>query len=703
MSDINTEKLVESLKSGDKSAADEIYRQYSEPLTKFVIKQGLSEFDAQDVVSDTFVEMMKHIDQLKEPSAFSSWIHTIAKRKAWEAKKKMSRRQELSTDMDETDDITDQDQAIELTYARAREDTVMLPQDYAENEELKQIIAEQIDALSEDHKEALVLFYYKDKSIAEIAELTGTNINNVKQRLYAARKKLKANLEKLQKSGVVLCAVPFTKFISFCAENLGIAMGTGSLGSAATASSVKSAAAKSAEETSKNIAAKTVSTAAKTASAAAKTGTGAKVAAALIAAVTVGGGAILLNKSDKPEVRKFEIQSTTRIADIPETYSESGWKDRYIADLTERYGSAEGLMGVMFDADGDKIPELFIYDKNMINPSVDTDNNDRYSVSVYSNGGGLSKIGTIHSVPEIWCSGEPSNDNILCITVDEKPTWKLKAKSDSGMGLGETMDEETARNTYDFDTQPHMLIADETYGYREIGDFTSWINSWNGDSAPVNQNAPGLSYNTLNVWQKSYFDYIEMFSDDYDNIRCGLFDVNGDGVAEMLLEYCDEVTDSGIRINNGTQLITCDSSGARDILDAGVYPEGSRSELSGGFTFTGTTNGVFSVFPESSEEYKVVYHELYYTIENGHFEYDGRGDNFGYDHNGNIVYLNNQEPIDEERFMKTHYGFLNGENALTTCPGSFDRKADITWFDAWHKIDLFVDYASKTNNTQTEE
>lgn len=228
MSDIDIVQLVERLQNGEKSSADEIYRQYSELLTKFVIKQGLSEFDAQDVVSDTFVEMMKHIDQLKDPSAFSSWIHTIAKHKAWEAKNKLSRCQDLTTGTDETDDFTDQEQAIELEYARTREDTIMLPQDYAENEEVKQIIAEQIDALSKDHKEALLLFYYKDKSIAEIAELTGTNENNVKQRLYAARKKLKANLEKLQKSGVVLYAVPLAKLISFFAKDSDIFMDTGS-------------------------------------------------------------------------------------------------------------------------------------------------------------------------------------------------------------------------------------------------------------------------------------------------------------------------------------------------------------------------------------------------------------------------------------------------------------------------------------------
>lgn len=62
MSGNNTAQLVEQAKNGDKSAVDALYRQYSEPLKRFVMKQGLGEYDAQDVVSDTFVEMMKHID-----------------------------------------------------------------------------------------------------------------------------------------------------------------------------------------------------------------------------------------------------------------------------------------------------------------------------------------------------------------------------------------------------------------------------------------------------------------------------------------------------------------------------------------------------------------------------------------------------------------------------------------------------------------
>ena len=228
--DIN--ELVERAKNGDKAAIDELYRAYYDQLLKFVTKQGVSEFDAQDVVSETFVEMMKHIEDLRENAYFSTWLHTIAKRKAQEHLEKASRRQRVTFDTADSEDsglsnLGGDEAAVELAYENTYGDTVMLPADYAENEEIKQIIAEQISSLSDEHKEALFLFYYQNKSIAEIAELTGTNQNNVKARLFHARKNLRKKLEALRKKGVVLCAVPFASLIPHFGSLLSGALGAG--------------------------------------------------------------------------------------------------------------------------------------------------------------------------------------------------------------------------------------------------------------------------------------------------------------------------------------------------------------------------------------------------------------------------------------------------------------------------------------------
>ena len=268
MSQINTEELVRQAKNGDKAAFDALYREYSEQLTKYVMKLGLNEYDAQDIVSDTFMTAMKSIGQLNEDKYFSTWLHAIANNKVNEMRRKSSKHKRVGISNADPDDDTDSDAAIERAYENAYGDTVMLPENYAENEEIKQMIAEQINTLSDAHKETLFLFYYGNKSAAEIAEITGTNENNVKARLFHARKNLKAKLEKLQKQGVVLCAVPFIKLV----PDYSHLMKVGKAAEAGAAASTAAGAAK-----------------------AATAGIGLKaVAVAAAAVITVGIGAVVL-------------------------------------------------------------------------------------------------------------------------------------------------------------------------------------------------------------------------------------------------------------------------------------------------------------------------------------------------------------------------------------------------------------------------
>ena len=297
--DIN--ELVERAKNGDKAAIDELYRAYYDQLLKFVMKQGVSEFDAQDVVSDTFIEMMKHIGDLRENAYFSTWLHTIAKRKAGEHLEKANRRQRVTFDTADSEDsglsnLGGDEAAVELAYENTYGDTVMLPADYAENEEIKQIIAEQISSLSDEHKEALFLFYYQNKSIAEIAELTGTNQNNVKARLFHARKNLRKKLEALRKKGVVLCAVPFASLIPHFGSLLSGALGAGTAAAVgATAGTMTTSGAASAAAT--GAAAGTMTTGG--AASAAATGAAAGLGAGAAGSAAVTGAVAGLSKTGK--------------------------------------------------------------------------------------------------------------------------------------------------------------------------------------------------------------------------------------------------------------------------------------------------------------------------------------------------------------------------------------------------------------------
>ena len=239
MSDIRkTEEIVEKARSGDRSAFDDLYRDYSEPLLKFVVKMGVPLQDAEDIVSDTFMEAIEHIGELRKTSAFSTWLHEIAKRKVYAINKEHKNHSEVS--LSAYMDADPQNDELDILAMRAAQyncdDTIMLPADYAENEEIKQIIAETVNALNDDQREAVYLFYHDGRSIKEIAELTGVSGNTVKTRLELARKYIKRKLRALQKNGVTLCAVPITAIIGVAVSQSKLSEAITVTGSAAVVS-----------------------------------------------------------------------------------------------------------------------------------------------------------------------------------------------------------------------------------------------------------------------------------------------------------------------------------------------------------------------------------------------------------------------------------------------------------------------------------
>lgn len=195
--------------NGDKAAFDMVYRAYRDKIYYYIIKLGAKPQDAEDIVSDTFLEAMKHIGELKNEDGLSAWLHTIAKNKFFAMGRKESRHQrvELLAD-DEEDGVNDGLELAVKHSAELNDDLIMLPEDYAESEETKEILAGMINSLNESQREAVYLFYHRDKTLEQISQLTGASVNTVKSRIHQAKNHLRRKISELQKSGVVLSAAP---------------------------------------------------------------------------------------------------------------------------------------------------------------------------------------------------------------------------------------------------------------------------------------------------------------------------------------------------------------------------------------------------------------------------------------------------------------------------------------------------------------
>jgi len=76
-------QLVARAAARDRAAWDEIVDRYVALLWNVALKHGLSESDAADVVQTTWLRLLEHIGDIRDPSRLSSWLATTAQREAY--------------------------------------------------------------------------------------------------------------------------------------------------------------------------------------------------------------------------------------------------------------------------------------------------------------------------------------------------------------------------------------------------------------------------------------------------------------------------------------------------------------------------------------------------------------------------------------------------------------------------------------------
>lgn len=172
------EILIEQLKAGNKEAFDELYMKYKNLVihTAYLITGNLS--DSEDVTQETFVKIWLHARELKNNNGFKAWMMQILVRTAYRMSKKRKRE---FPDEEAVNRMEDRTEPSSL-------DKVM------QTEEAK-YVWEAVKALAPRHRTVIVLFYYNQLNISEIAGVLGIMEGTVKSRLHTARKRIQEMLE----------------------------------------------------------------------------------------------------------------------------------------------------------------------------------------------------------------------------------------------------------------------------------------------------------------------------------------------------------------------------------------------------------------------------------------------------------------------------------------------------------------------------
>jgi len=178
--------LIERARKGDVNAFGELYEINKNKIFGAAMQLLGNPVDAEDVVSETFLNAYLNIRKFKGRSAFSTWLYRICFNVAyhWRRKRKLIFPESSGT-------LEDNDKIYQWVDNKSP-----TPEEKFESEERKRILRRCIAQLPKKHKEIILLREISGLSYEEIANELKCSRGTVMSRLHRAREKLRQLLEK---------------------------------------------------------------------------------------------------------------------------------------------------------------------------------------------------------------------------------------------------------------------------------------------------------------------------------------------------------------------------------------------------------------------------------------------------------------------------------------------------------------------------
>jgi RNA polymerase sigma-70 factor (ECF subfamily) len=181
-----TEISLEALVAGDRAEFARLVDTYSSPIYRLGLRMLGNPQDAEDVLQNTFLNMLTHIAEFEGRSSLATWLYRIAANEALMLLRK--KKPEVNIDDFETDEETQDLLPTQFV------DWSALPEDQLLSGEGKGRLDQAIASLPESMRIVFLLRDVEGLSIKETAEALNLTETNVKTRLLRARLFLRERL-----------------------------------------------------------------------------------------------------------------------------------------------------------------------------------------------------------------------------------------------------------------------------------------------------------------------------------------------------------------------------------------------------------------------------------------------------------------------------------------------------------------------------
>ncbi len=166
---------VQAAREGNPEAWDTLFKRYQLPLFAYVHDLVRNEQTSLDIVQETFVSALRHLESLREDASFGSWLFGIARQKCVQEWRRQGRRPEQPFEPG-LEELPDPDPGPEEWVIRREEQAAFLAA---------------LDHLPAAQREVLTLHFLEDFPLEDIAAITGVPLGTVKSRMHFAKQGLR--------------------------------------------------------------------------------------------------------------------------------------------------------------------------------------------------------------------------------------------------------------------------------------------------------------------------------------------------------------------------------------------------------------------------------------------------------------------------------------------------------------------------------
>jgi RNA polymerase sigma factor (sigma-70 family) len=173
--------LIDASRGGDRTAFAQIIERHHRAVYAVAYSGVRDGARADDVTQDTFVLAWRRLDDLRDPERLGAWLCGIARNMARDARRRLHK-----------ETLGDATEPVDSTT----------PFDALSDAESERFVAAALAQVPDVYREPLVLFYYQDRSVEDVARVLGITPATTNKRLSRGRRYLADRVATIVEQGL---------------------------------------------------------------------------------------------------------------------------------------------------------------------------------------------------------------------------------------------------------------------------------------------------------------------------------------------------------------------------------------------------------------------------------------------------------------------------------------------------------------------